>query len=213
MSNEVNCKDHGPYDASLGTCPRCAGGSSPGVVPSGVPSAQSYSDEDETVLPGQAPRMQPTSGEEGETVLPQRGSGILEDEEKTQLPDRVLNGRRNSEYDPGVTLPPRSHEETGLMGWLIVKKSGVFRRGYIERILPDMIFGRDLKKVDVLVDDEGVSSLHARIQVEEEQFVLRDLGSTYGTWVNDEQIDAATTLKQDDEIKMGDTIFVLKTLE
>lgn len=220
MTEERLCLEHGPYDASFGSCPVCAQeGSSGAVAPGSMgPAAfygESYSDEDETVLPGQAAGPSPGYGDEEETVLPMREGGYAADDEETELP---LRGRQYRPLDPDydeeldrTVIPER--EETGLMGWLIVKKSRVMRRGHIMKVKPGAIYGRNPKRVDVLIDDEEISGLHARIQIEDDQFVLIDLGSSNGTWVNDEKIKEVTPLNQDDEIRMGETTFVIKILE
>jgi pSer/pThr/pTyr-binding forkhead associated (FHA) protein len=51
------------------------------------------------------------------------------------------------------------------------------------------------------------------IQIKDEKFILVDLGSTNGTFVNGEEITGATEIHQDDEIRIGNTVFVLKTLQ
>jgi len=48
-----------------------------------------------------------------------------------------------------------------------------------------------------------VSRFHARIKYEEDQFVLYDYGSKYGTFVNDEQV-SRQTLNSGDIIKLAD---------
>jgi len=58
-----------------------------------------------------------------------------------------------------------------------------------------------------------VSNPHAKITLEDETYVLWDFGSKNGTTVNDERIRAATELKENDVIKIGDTVMVLKVLE
>ena len=65
---------------------------------------------------------------------------------------------------------------------------------------------------DLPIDDPKVSNPHAKFTVEDDQFVIWDFGSKNGTFVNGERIRAATPLEENDTIKMGDMIFVLKTL-
>lgn len=52
------------------------------------------------------------------------------------------------------------------------------------------------------VDDGSISSHHAEIVLENGQFHLHDLGSTNGTFVNDEQVTDAI-LKHGDEVRFG----------
>lgn len=63
--------------------------------------------------------------------------------------------------------------------------------------------GRDPAN-DIVVDEEGVSPLHAEIWVETEQRVfITDIGSTRGTLVNDQLIRTRTLLKAGDIIRVG----------
>jgi hypothetical protein len=208
MSPELFCDQHGPYDASLGGCPYCAN------TAGGRPAAPRPLDEDdlptEFGVEGQ-PAPAASYGYDDETQPPRRG-GLLygDDEDETVLPARRRRGGRMLDDDIDVTVIDR--EETGLLGWMIVKSSPFMRRGLVMKVQAGSIWGRDPRKADMLIDDDKVSGLHARIQMKDDQFVLIDLGSANGTWVNDEEISAATPLKQDDEIKMGSTVFVLKTL-
>lgn len=222
--NELFCEKHGPYDASLGKCPYCSGGGrqpyDPGSLDDDVStdprmafSPKGYSDNDETILPGQGRSGgYDSSGDTTEPPIHGKRGSINEDD--TQLPERIAKKRildegYDDELDDTVLERP---DHVGLMGWLIVKKSQHMRRGTILKVRPGGIFGRSPKKADFVVDDEKVSSLHARIQLKDNQFVIIDMGSSNGTWVNDIEIQGPTTLKQDDEIKLGDAIFVLKTL-
>jgi diguanylate cyclase (GGDEF)-like protein len=59
---------------------------------------------------------------------------------------------------------------------------------------------------DLQVDQESVSRAHARILNTGKTIILRDLGSTNGTYVNDELIDEYV-LRDGDFIKIGRTIF------
>lgn len=237
MAEELFCQKHGPYPASAKRCPFCAQEQgelppSPASLYGGEestfgenPLRQNYSDDDETILPGQAGGkaedifLPGRRGNDDEETMPpaRRGAGGLrgDDDEVTLPPTRRGGGRRI--LDPGwdgddedITVIDR--EDTSLMGWLIVKSSPYLRRGHIMKIRSDYVYGRSSKKADVVLDDEKVSSIHARIKIKDDKFILVDLGSTNGTLVNGEEITGATEIKQDDEIRIGQTVFVLKTL-
>lgn len=60
--------------------------------------------------------------------------------------------------------------------------------------------------VDVKVDDEGLSRRHFMIARENEQYVLKDLSSRNGTWVEGERA-VAVTLNHNDAILAGRTEF------
>lgn len=67
------------------------------------------------------------------------------------------------------------------------------------------VIGRS-SKCDVQVDQESVSRNHARISRLGDGYTIRDLGSTNGTYVNDELVDEIV-LRDGDQVKIGRTIF------
>jgi two-component system cell cycle response regulator len=70
---------------------------------------------------------------------------------------------------------------------------------------PTVILGRS-SKADVHVDQESVSRNHAKIINTGKSMILRDLGSTNGTYVNDQPVDEYV-LRDGDFVKIGRTIF------
>ena len=70
---------------------------------------------------------------------------------------------------------------------------------------PAALAGRS-SKCDIQIDQESVSRNHAKIINTGKSIILRDLGSTNGTYVNDELIDEYV-LQDGDLIKIGRTIF------
>ncbi|MFH1807321.1 MAG: GGDEF domain-containing protein [Pseudomonadota bacterium] len=61
-------------------------------------------------------------------------------------------------------------------------------------------------RCDVQIDQEAISRQHAKIVAAFGETVISDLGSTNGSYVNDELIDQAT-LQDGDLVKIGRTIF------
>ncbi len=55
---------------------------------------------------------------------------------------------------------------------------------------------------DIFLDDVTVSRTHAKFRREHESFLVRDVGSLNGTYVNRERIEEAT-LKTGDEVQIG----------
>jgi hypothetical protein len=150
--------------------------------------------------------------DEEPTAPPVRGGGrsASREEDETEMPAR--RGRAGAEDDE-LEHTVVDREDTTLMGWLVVKHSPYLRRGHMWKIKPGAVWGRDPRKADIIIDDDKISGLHLRINIKDNHFELRDLGSVNGTWVNGEEASSAIALKQDDEIKMGDTVLVLKTLQ
>lgn len=69
----------------------------------------------------------------------------------------------------------------------------------------NVIIGRSSKS-EIQIDQESVSRNHAKIINTGKSIILRDLGSTNGTYVNDQLIDEYV-LRDGDFIKIGRTIF------
>jgi hypothetical protein len=120
----------------------------------------------------------------------------------TDLPTDIGYGSRDDETEIDFV-------DDSMVAMLWVKEGN--RRGKIYPIKDGYIVGREDQ--DIPLEDPKVSKMHARFRLEEEGFELWDFGSKNGTFVNGEKIKAATLLKENDLIKIGDTTFVLKILE
>jgi len=70
---------------------------------------------------------------------------------------------------------------------------------------PQIIIGRS-SKADIQIDQEAVSRNHCKIINTGKAILLRDMGSTNGTYINDELIDEYV-LRDGDYIKVGRSIF------
>lgn len=66
---------------------------------------------------------------------------------------------------------------------------------------PGMIIGRD-PRVDIFIDNLGVSGRHARLWWDRGRFMLADLGSSNGTTINGRRIDTSP-IHEGDEIRIG----------
>lgn len=64
---------------------------------------------------------------------------------------------------------------------------------------------------DVGLDHPTVSALHAVIERYGVWFVLRDLGSSNGTFVNNERLVGEQRLRSGDEIRLGEARLVYRT--
>ncbi|HYF11955.1 MAG TPA: DUF3662 and FHA domain-containing protein [Actinomycetota bacterium] len=88
-------------------------------------------------------------------------------------------------------------------GSLVVReRGGGSRTVTLDR--PVTTIGR-LPESDVVVDDPGASRQHARIRAADGEYVLSDLGSTNGTFVNDEQV-RERVLEDGDRVSIGETV-------
>src|SRR3954464_4418144 len=71
--------------------------------------------------------------------------------------------------------------------------------------------GRELNLPLHLDADTQVSRRHARISAQNGQVVVEDLGSTNGTYVNDQPISAPRALAPGDKVRIGLTVLELRT--
>ncbi len=71
-----------------------------------------------------------------------------------------------------------------------------------------IVIGRD-PDCDVIVKDAKSSRHHCRLTRDEEGFMLEDLGSRNGTFVEGQRLTAPHRLKAHQTFKIGDTVFYL----
>ena len=98
--------------------------------------------------------------------------------------------------------------ELGTLGILWVLDG--YRRGKIYKIGDGDLVGK--REGKLILDDPKVSTPHCRFRLDKNKFVLWDCGSKNGTFVNGKRITSATTLEENDQIKVGDTVFVYKVM-
>ena len=62
----------------------------------------------------------------------------------------------------------------------------------------------------VALEDNYVSQLHARVFTRDGGVWVEDLGSTNGTYLNDQRVSAPLVLRRGDQLKVGSTVMELK---
>jgi len=95
-----------------------------------------------------------------------------------------------------------------LLGWL-VPLSGA-QKGELFTLSPVSQIGTE-PTCNVVLTDQFMSSIHAEIKAEGGRWILRDLGSTNGTFVNDQRIDQRE-LVDNDVVKFGQSPAKFKSL-
>jgi predicted component of type VI protein secretion system len=88
--------------------------------------------------------------------------------------------------------------ETAML--LVLEGPNPGKRYYMDH--PVLLVGRD-EDCDLVIVDRQVSRRHASITRESEQYILRDLGSKNGTFVNGQEVQSAHVLKDGDEIQIA----------
>lgn len=221
MTQKGFCDKHGAYKSQDGSCPYCRREAQQRLRSPQAPSAlvTQVSGRPSVPLPSAA-ELEPTElldrNPDRPLVTQVRPASSVSGQasDLTRLsPEPAPPGEvPGSAHPAGQEADVEATQVLGgprlLLGWLIVKEGP--RRGQIMPIKDGSLVGR--KGADVILPDPTVSELHARFRVEGDQFVVWDLGSANGTFVNGERIRQATLLKENDEIRIGDTLLVLKVL-
>lgn len=114
-----------------------------------------------------------------------------------------------------VVAPPLDRtrlvgEPPPVQGWLAVRSGPHAGKQLGLSTSARNSIGRDAARCDLVLDDPAASREHARIQWERGQFVLYDLASANGTWVNNRRIQRQP-LMDGDVIRIGDTTMVFKS--
>lgn len=196
MAQEGFCYIHGPYDASLGACPYCnPGRQSPWQPDTG--------EEPTRVYTGPSFEGGYGAGDAVTEIGPVRGGGVLDLDEETLIRRRPGRGMHEDIEETVLEHPVET-----MMGFLIIKRGG--RRGRIFTLTGETTIGR--RNAHITLNDPKVSELHAKIGLRGDHFVIVDVLSKNGTFVNGEKIQGERVLQENDEIRIGDTVMVLKIL-
>ncbi|WZY83218.1 hypothetical protein YC2023_029602 [Brassica napus] len=75
--------------------------------------------------------------------------------------------------------------------------------------------GRFVRGNEIAIKDAGISTKHLRIDSDSENWIIHDLGSSNGTTLNSESLDAdaPATLRHGDEIKLGEYTSIVVSFE
>ena len=74
---------------------------------------------------------------------------------------------------------------------------------------PELRIGRD-PSCEIRLDDDTVSTQHARLSYRNKQWWIEDLLSTNGTFLNDERVETPTILINEDEIRVGKVLLIVE---
>lgn len=160
-----------------------AGGST--VQETGVPA--SWSDGGMRTGPVGAP---PTVREPSGSMMPAGG---------TALPS------------PSVDRTRPLQEPQPVVGWLVVRQGPRVNEQLKLRAGSNTI-GRDGRRAELVVDEPSVSGEHAKVRFESGVFVLYDLASTNGTFVNGRRIEKQR-LMDNDIVRLGRMEFIFKMVD
>src|SRR5687768_17837077 len=99
----------------------------------------------------------------------------------------------------GASGPPRLRVET----------AAGLRDGSAYDLSEGALLGRG-DQADIRLEDTFASSQHARLATQGDVMVLEDLGSTNGTYLNEEPLRGPQPLHAGDRIRIGDSTFTFE---
>ncbi|HTU98702.1 MAG TPA: FHA domain-containing protein [Solirubrobacteraceae bacterium] len=118
------------------------------------------------------------------------------------MPDRAPSSDETGMYDASASglggveeFEPR----------LLVERAAGHESGVAYDLMDGAVLGRG--DVEIRLEDPFASSRHAKISREGHVLVIEDLGSTNGTYLNEEPLTGAQPLYDGDRIRIGDSEF------
>src|SRR5712671_1781550 len=90
---------------------------------------------------------------------------------------------------------------------IVTEKGGEQRRMEFDK--PEVTIGR-VQGNDIILPKGNVSKRHSRIVLKDGKFIIVDLKSTNGTYVNGRKITSPLVLKETDKIYVGDFILTVE---
>jgi hypothetical protein len=92
-----------------------------------------------------------------------------------------------------------------MVPYQLIMKSGPTPGKITQLSKIEISIGRDQSN-DIVISDADVSRRHARLVQQGDKYLLEDLGSTNGTFINGSRLTAAQYLQPGDLVKFGETI-------
>jgi pSer/pThr/pTyr-binding forkhead associated (FHA) protein len=121
----------------------------------------------------------------------------------------VLEREAASDAETTLSYTPESLAEEaaagveGVEGPALVVRSGGGRSGEVFQLQGERTSVGRSPDCDIFLDDVTVSRRHALITEEGGRFVIEDLGSLNGTFLNRRRIESAHPLEDGDELQIG----------
>ena len=117
------------------------------------------------------------------------------------LPERGPSPDETGMYDANSGLGEPNEFEPRLL----VERAAGHESGVAYDLMEGAVLGRG--DVEIRLEDPFASSRHARISREGRVLVIEDLGSTNGTYLNEEPLSGPQPLYDGDRIRIGDSEF------
>jgi len=105
--------------------------------------------------------------------------------------------------DPGPVPKKKPARRRKKDPWVLAIDSGIHAGDRLQ-LVPEVRIGRS-ESCELVLDDDYVSSMHAQLSHRDDGvWILTDLGSTNGTYVNSARLTSPTIVTVDDVIRIGE---------
>jgi hypothetical protein len=131
-----------------------------------------------------------------------RGNGALVAARGSETPPADATGLHSASAVAGAEGPPRSPQ-------LVVARAPGHEAGMIYDIDGDLVLGRG-DRAEIRLEDPFASSRHARVYEQGNVVAIEDLGSTNGTYLNEEVLQSPRPLHPGDRVRIGDSEFTFE---
>ena len=131
----------------------------------------------------------------------------------TQPEGRSSKPLGSPDFDPRKTIPLQSLKRSPVVGWLVALSGSQKGEDFRLRDGKNTLGSAPGSDVDITLNDPAISSRHASISYRDGKFVITDLDSTNGLFVNDSTEPVARLILTDnDVIRLGETTLKFKCL-
>jgi hypothetical protein len=132
-----------------------------------------------------------------------RGEAALSTERGVEGPlPADATGLYSASSAAGADLANRSPQ-------LVVARAPGHEEGMIYDVDGDLVLGRG-DRAEIRLEDPFASSRHARVFLQGNAVVIEDLGSTNGTYLNEEVLQTPRPLHPGDRVRIGDSEFTFE---
>jgi pSer/pThr/pTyr-binding forkhead associated (FHA) protein len=108
---------------------------------------------------------------------------------------------------PAPARPPARRSKKAPRRLAVVE--GENHKGKSLTLAEELLVGR-AEKCHLVLDDTYVSQVHARIFAKGDSYLVEDLGSTNGTYLNRRRVTSPAELQRGDQVKIGKTVLELR---
>ena len=114
--------------------------------------------------------------------------------------------RQRRQAPAPAAAPPRKAKKAPTKAAVV---EGASYKGKTFALKDELTIGR-AQDCTLILDDAYVSQKHARIYPRGEGFVVEDLGSTNGTYLNRQRLTSPAELHRGDRVKIGKTVLEMR---